>query len=184
MDTLAMRHLFERAATAMKDNPMLAFSLNLSAATVHSDHSLEMIAELVKRVGANTAQIIFEIAEDVLLADTTRSRAFIRAVRRMGFRVTLDRFGSGVSALGLLRTFEVDFIKIDRSLIRDLDTSATARHMLRAVAGTAQSMGVAVIGCGVETEESYQYLRAAGIDFAQGYYLGRPVHNRIDVSVS
>ncbi|MBI1363326.1 MAG: EAL domain-containing protein [Proteobacteria bacterium] len=184
MDTLAMQHLFERAANAMADNPRLAFSMNLSAATVHAERSIDMISELVRKVRINPGQIIFEIAEEVLLADTSRSRNFIRAVRRMGFRVTLDRFGSGVSALGLLRTFEVDFIKIDRGLIRDLDTSATARHMLRAVAGTAQSMGVAVIGCGVETEASYQYLRAAGIDFAQGYYLGRPVHNRIDVSVS
>jgi EAL domain-containing protein (putative c-di-GMP-specific phosphodiesterase class I)/GGDEF domain-containing protein len=184
MDTLTMQHLFERASAAMAENPRLAFSLNLSAATVHAERSVDMIDELVRRLRINPGQIIFEIAEDVLLADTPRSRQFIRAVRRMGFRVTLDRFGSGVSALGLLRTFEVDFIKIDRGLIRDLDTSATARHMLRAVAGTAQSMGVAVIGCGVETEASYQYLRAAGVDFAQGYYLGRPVHNRIDVSVT
>lgn len=184
MDQLMMQRLFQRARTAMEDHPELAFSLNLSAATVLSPDGVALIETLSRTNRVPPNQVILEVAEGVLLADPSRARIFLRGVRRLGFRVALDRFGGGLSALGLLRSMEVDFIKIDVGLIRELDASPTAEAILKTIATTAQSQGVAVVACGIESAEAYEKLRAAGMDFAQGYYLGRPMRNRIDLPLN
>ena len=175
-DQLALRRVLAQASKAEGGVP---YALNLSAGTVFSPRSLKALEALVAQSGVAAERLIFEIAEEIVLADPYRSQCFISGLRRLGCRVAFDRFGGGMSALGLLRRFEVDFVKIDISLVRDLQESSAAVMMVKALASTAQSLGVAVVACGVETEVTYNRLRALGVDFVQGYYLGRPVREQI-----
>jgi len=87
----------------------------------------------------------------------------------------MDDFGTGYSSLGYLRSFPFDKIKIDQCFVRDMETSADCKAIVRAVTGLGQSLGIATTAEGVETREQLDQVRAEGCDEVQGYFFSRPV---------
>jgi EAL domain-containing protein (putative c-di-GMP-specific phosphodiesterase class I) len=115
-----------------------------------------------------------EVTETVLLGNDDSILGELHQLRGIDVRIALDDFGTGYSSLSYLRLFPFDRIKIDRSFVRDIDSSPHCAAIVCALAGLARSLGVSTTAEGVETEEQMTLLSAAGCTTVQGYLFGRP----------
>lgn len=99
----------------------------------------------------------------------------IAELKRLGYRVCVDDFGTGFSNLGSMRKFKPDYLKIDRSFVFEMETASVRSSLIPEIVAIARATGAAVIAEGVENEQQLQGLRSLGVEFAQGYFLGRPM---------
>ncbi|MFV0297672.1 MAG: EAL domain-containing protein, partial [Hyphomicrobiaceae bacterium] len=106
--------------------------------------------------------------------DKDRAIEILGRIRALGIAVAIDDFGEGYSSLATLRTFPFDKIKMDRSLIKDIERDPRAMAIVRAVLALGKSLEIPVLAEGVETRLQLSILRSEGCDAAQGYLLGRP----------
>ena len=98
----------------------------------------------------------------------------LHQLRSLGVRIAMDDFGTGYSSLSYLRSFPFDKIKIDRSFVRNLASSADSKAIIRAVTGLGSSLGMTTTGEGVEFQEELEYLEQEGCTEAQGYFFSEP----------
>lgn len=119
--------------------------------------------------------IIIEITEGLLLEASGQVEAKLKHYRENGMQVALDDFGTGYSSLSYLRKFEIDYLKIDRSFVANLEESPEDRVLCRAIIAMAHSLGIKVIAEGIETKQQRDVLFEANCDFGQGYYFARPM---------
>jgi len=108
------------------------------------------------------------------VGDIRRAETLIRTLRQMGCGVALDDFGTGLSSLSYLRSLPINMLKIDGSFVRDVLTDSKAESMIEAVAYLARSMKLITVAEYVETEEIRVRVQHLGVDYAQGYAIGRP----------
>jgi EAL domain-containing protein (putative c-di-GMP-specific phosphodiesterase class I) len=101
--------------------------------------------------------------------------SFIRALKQLGCRFALDDFGSGMSSFTYLKTLPVDFLKIDGLFVRDISTDHSHRAIVEAIHRVGQTMGLKTIAEHVEDETTRAILQDIGVDYVQGYGVGRPV---------
>ena len=111
----------------------------------------------------------------MLMDGSPEAKAILDDLKNLGIRLSIDDFGTGYSALSYLKEFPFDTLKIDRSFIKDITTDAKGSSVVKAIVRMSQSMGLKVIGEGVETKEQFEMLRAFGCDFVQGYYFSKPL---------
>ncbi|MFC3442529.1 putative bifunctional diguanylate cyclase/phosphodiesterase [Sphingobium rhizovicinum] len=123
---------------------------------------------------APPAMLELEITESLAMEMDPRILDQLRALRQDGVRIAIDDFGTGYSNLSRLRELPVDRVKIDRSLVRDIATSAEARTICSAVVGLIQGLGMEVVVEGIENEAQMDVLRIIGCTLFQGYHLARP----------
>lgn len=148
-------------------------SVNMSARTlIHP--GLPKILAAVGATGAPAGRLAVEITERVLLDDGNGAGAAIASLRAAGLHVGLDDFGTGYSALAYLRRYPLDFLKIDRSFVADLDGRPGPAAIFQAVMAVARALDLDVIAEGVETSAQHAALGQLGCRLAQGYHLGRP----------
>jgi EAL domain-containing protein (putative c-di-GMP-specific phosphodiesterase class I) len=121
------------------------------------------------------AMLELEITESLAMDMDERVLGQLSALRQDGVRIAIDDFGTGYSNLARLRELPVDRVKIDRSLVRDIATSAEARTICSAVVGLIQGLGMEVVIEGVETQAQMDMLRVIGCTLFQGYHLARPM---------
>ncbi|WP_353661699.1 EAL domain-containing protein [Hydrogenimonas sp. SS33] len=150
------------------------FSVNVSAEDIADESDRRMISEMLENNRAYADRIAFEILETEEVEDYESVAAFIREVRRYGCRISIDDFGSGYSNYEKLLQLEIDYLKIDGSLIRDVDHNAHARLVVRTLVTFAKEAGIATVAEFVHSEMVCRAVRSLGIDFAQGYWLGEP----------
>ena len=118
---------------------------------------------------------VVEITEQDIATATERFHEAMRELKRSGFRLWLDDFGSGYSSLNVFSKFDIDLIKFDMDLLRNLDDhGGLNRRIITALAGVARESGIHTLVEGMETEEQRQFLKEAGIELAQGYLFHRP----------
>ncbi len=159
--------------------PLLPVSVNFSAQDFDYRNIPEEIESLYHSTGADQliprSSIIIEITEHDMAAASDSFNEQLKTLRRMGYRLWLDDFGSGYSSLNVLSSFDVDLIKLDMALIQRLDDrNGINREIIRAILSIARSLGVETLAEGVETEEQKEFLASAGCDLAQGFLLRRP----------
>ena len=99
----------------------------------------------------------------------------MKALQSHGFRISVDEFGTGYSALGYLRELPVDTLKIDRCFIAELDTSDDDSAIVQAIISMAKALGLRIVAEGVENAKQLEILKSLGCDQAQGYFFSRPV---------
>ena len=116
-----------------------------------------------------------EITEGLLLDDWSDVHRQLNQLRNIGFSISLDDFGTGYSALSYLKKFSIDYLKIDRSFINDIVQDADSQAIVKSIIAMARQLGIKTIGEGVETFEQSKILKAAGCDYAQGYYYAKPM---------
>jgi EAL domain-containing protein (putative c-di-GMP-specific phosphodiesterase class I) len=116
-----------------------------------------------------------ELTESMLALEPERASATTRALSELGCKLAIDDFGTGYSSLAQLKRFPVDFLKIDRSFIIDLEGGEGPQAVVKAAIAMAHGLGMAIIAEGVETPEQADFLRAAGADVVQGYLYGKPM---------
>ncbi|MBW9273607.1 MAG: EAL domain-containing protein, partial [Candidatus Thiodiazotropha sp. (ex. Lucinisca nassula)] len=116
-----------------------------------------------------------EITESVFLDEHRKPGARLGALREEGIGISIDDFGTGYSSLSYLKRFPVDKIKIDRSFVRDVTTDTEDAALCEAIIAMAHHLGLKVVAEGVETKAQWQFLHKSGCDYAQGFYIGRPM---------
>lgn len=137
----------------------------------HVDKWLSYLQEL----GLSGKHIAIEITEGVLLHVDSAISAILLKFRDAGVEISIDDFGTGYSALSYLKKFDIDYLKIDLSFIRDLETDPNDRALSEAIIMIAHKLGLKVIAEGVETPGQLKLLAAADCDFAQGYLYTKPI---------
>ena len=119
--------------------------------------------------------ICFEISESVAISNFVHSKRIMNALHSLGCHLVLDDFGSGFSSLNYLRELPLSYLKIDGNFVHNLVSNPVDAAMVKAVHEVGQVMNLLTIAELVEDAETLQHLRQIGVDFAQGYYCGRPV---------
>lgn len=154
--------------------PTLSINLNVSPEDLRSDVFVRLLGERLERSGLPERSFKLEITERALV-NTDLARSMIRRLRERGHEVAVDDFGTGFSSLSYLSTFELDWLKIDKSFVDAIGTGAATSHVIVHVIEMARSLGLRTVAEGVETEEQVQWLIAHGVDLGQGYYFSRPL---------
>jgi EAL domain-containing protein (putative c-di-GMP-specific phosphodiesterase class I) len=119
--------------------------------------------------------IVMEITEGLLMDDRIEVKDTLLAYRDAGIQVSLDDFGTGYSAMSYLQRFDIDYIKIDQSFVRNMVKNSGDQAIVEAIVVMAHKLGMKVIAEGVETEQQRDILAAAGCDYVQGYLFARPM---------
>ncbi len=153
-------------------------SVNVSAIQFKSPNLVATIMSALGESGLDPQRLELEVTESVMLDAGGTALAVLRNIREIGVRVALDDFGIGYSSLGYLRDFPFDRIKIDQSFIRGTANDAVGRAIVRAVASLGQSLGIATVAEGVETEEQMARVVSDGCTDVQGYLISRPMPPR------
>jgi EAL domain-containing protein (putative c-di-GMP-specific phosphodiesterase class I) len=162
-----VRTAVARAAPGIPDDALIfvnVHGLELTDEDLFSDSCA--LAPLAPR-------IVLEITERIGL-DTVAGPARVAMLRRRGYRIAVDDLGAGYAALGALATLEPEVVKLDMSLIRDIDVHATKRRVVGAIATLCRELGSRVIAEGVETPSELAAVREIGIELIQGFLLARP----------
>jgi diguanylate cyclase (GGDEF)-like protein len=147
----------------------LKVAVNLSAMQFRCPDILDTIVSAVRAAGLEPRVLEIELTESALMIDPEGAASALKMLRAMGVSIAIDNFGTGYSSLSYLRRLPIDKLKIDRSFIRDLPSSATDESIVRAIVSLAHSVGLQVVAEGVETAEQLERIRALGCDQWQGY---------------
>ena len=135
----------------------------------------ERVAAVLAETGWPAGEVVLEVTESLLEADSEVAVAALHALRALGIRVALDDFGTGYSSFSRLDTLPVDVLKVDSSFIATTTSSVRRAQMLRSIVGLAGALGLDVVAEGVETAGQDELLRSVGCTFGQGWLHGRPV---------
>lgn len=150
------------------------FAINLSGASVGDPSCHSIIKDYFTEYKIDPTNICFEITETAAIANLQYATRFIKDLRAIGCRFSLDDFGSGLSSFGYLKNLKVDFLKIDGSFIRDIVEDSTDEAMVKSINSIGHVMGLKTIAEFVETQEILDKLSAIGVNYAQGYHIDRP----------
>lgn len=155
--------------------PIIPVSINFSAQDFDHADIVGSLNAMFEESGIGKENIIIEITEQDIAAASDRFKQQLFDLRSSGYRLWLDDFGSGYSALNMLSQYDVDVLKIDLEFLRHLDDHNGAnRHIMKATVDVANKMGIRTLAEGMETEEHLKFLREIGCEFAQGFYYYRP----------
>lgn len=152
----------------------LSVSVNLSVAHFRAGSVADDIGRALKSSGLRADLLTLEITETIQILNWDHVSASLSRIRALGCRIAIDDFGSGYSSLAYLRAMQADELKIDRSLVAEIETSEEARFILDSVVDLAHSLGMEVVVEGVETDRQLRRITALGCGRAQGFLIGRP----------
>jgi diguanylate cyclase (GGDEF)-like protein/PAS domain S-box-containing protein len=152
-----------------------AVAINLSGTSVARDPGLTRLieSELID-ASVDPSRLIFEITETAAIANMIEAERFADDLSRLGCGLALDDFGIGFGSFYYLKHLPVDYIKLDGEFIQNLPRSDFDKHMVRAIVDVARGLRIKTIAESVADDETIELLRQLGVDYAQGYHLGRP----------
>ncbi len=163
-----------QAARWRREGVALQVSVNLSARSLVRPGLAATVAAALRRHHVEPAHVTLEVTETALMGQPERARRTLDELRALGTPLSLDDFGTGYTSLSMLTTMCFDEIKIDRSFVAELSTSASAAAVVASVIELGHRLGLDVVAEGVEDEAQRQVLEELGCDRLQGYLLGRP----------
>ncbi|MBI5232595.1 MAG: EAL domain-containing protein [Coriobacteriales bacterium] len=158
------------------------FSINVSGRGFTDPDLPTIIKEALANRGVDPSRLVIEITETAAVTDISAAQEFIRTLRDVGCKFSIDDFGSGSASFAYLKHLDVDYLKLDGSLVKGLRTAADDAHFVRAIVEMCKALGIETIAEFVEDEQLFDAVRKARVDFAQGYYIGRPAPLEISVT--
>lgn len=161
-------------AKTMMEGKKFTFGMNLSGKNLGDESLLEFLKTKIAEAGADPGALLFEITETAAIGDLDRALKFIKALKGLGCSFALDDFGVGFTSFSYLQKMNVDYIKIDGSFIKKLLESPNDQVFVRAISDVARGLGIKSIAEFVEVPETLRILRMFGVDYAQGYLIGKP----------
>lgn len=164
----------EACSTAAQWPSHLIVAVNFSAAQFHTGTLLAEVNHALERTMFPAYRLEVEITEGTILKDEELVLSQLNALRDMGCSIALDDFGTGYSSLSYLWQFPFSKLKMDRSFIQAMDSTAKAISILKSIVDLSRNLGLKVTAEGIETPEQMQVLRGLGCDYVQGYLFGRP----------
>lgn len=153
----------------------LYMSVNLAPLQLELPNLSELVASILAEHGLPPSALVLEITEGVLLGAGPLQSGNLQRIRELGVRVSLDDFGTGYCALGYLKRFAIDQLKIDRSFVQNLERDRRDASLVTAILSLAQGLGLKVIAEGIETEGQRGLLKELGCSLGQGYLFSRPL---------
>ena len=155
--------------------PPLRVSVNVSSVQFQSNAFVPMVQRVLRETGAPPGLIELELTESLLIANVEQARSTIEALKALGLQISIDDFGTGYSSLNYLRQFAVDYLKIDRSFVKDIAGNPRDRAVVVAIIELAKALGITVVAEGVETEAQAAFFADADCDELQGFLFCRPL---------
>jgi EAL domain-containing protein (putative c-di-GMP-specific phosphodiesterase class I)/GGDEF domain-containing protein len=170
------RLIVETALSTIKNKNLQDqyFGLNLSSRCIHDDHFLIWLERRLLKDAAIASRLVFEVSEYGMQQNLKTSKRFIDMLHRNGARLTVEKFGTGMTSFKFFRDIKPDFIKMDGSYTRHIDDDKNNQYFIRLMVDLAHRIGVGVFAESVETQEEKQMLESLFIDGTQGYYIGKP----------
>lgn len=169
------RHIAGKALAAAVDWDTLALSLNVTAEDLASDAFAADFRELLTGTGFVPTRLTLEVTEHALVADFAQSAAALAELASTGVRIALDDFGTGYANFRTLKSLPLDTIKLDASMVRDVDSDPRDRAILTAIVAMARALGLKIVCEGVERESQLAVLQQEGCDTFQGFLRSGPI---------
>ena len=184
-------HTFDRDARARALQLAARLSLQTSLSLNFLPQSLNTLGDSISNTidtaagcGIRADQLILEITENEIIHDPARFAQQVNSFKSSGVRLAIDDFGAGYAGLNLLAEFQPDIVKIDMTLVRDIDSKGPRQAIARALIQVCNDLGLEVIVEGVETESEARWFKRHGINLFQGFYFARPAFERLEVPAS
>ena len=164
---------------------LTTFCINISGQSLADDDFLPHVEARIQESGLSPDSICFEITETAIVRNLDRAQRFIQQLRKLGCRFALDDFGTGYCSFAYLKNLPVQYLKLDGAFVRDLLDDALSEAIVKSITQIGRVMGAATVAEHVENELVVQKLRELGVDYVQGFAIGRPepladVLDRID----
>lgn len=173
IDRWVIAHAFAHIARQPLGRRSL-YSINLSGASLNDDETLQFILRQLTVNALEPQQLCFEITETAAIANLINASAFIGALHDKGCKFALDDFGSGMSSFAYLKHLPVDYLKIDGSFVKDMDSNSIDATLVAAIHNIGHVMGLETIAEFAENDAVLARLAEIGVNYAQGYGVGRP----------
>ena len=152
-----------------------ACMINLSGASVTDAELADFVCALLAQYGLPWSSIGFELTETAAITNLANAAQLMNRLKKLGCPIALDDFGSGMSSFGYLRNLPVDFLKVDGAFVKNMTTDAVNYAVVEAIQNIGRVMSIQTVAESVEDENVLAALTLIGVDFAQGFFLGRPV---------
>ncbi len=155
--------------------PTLQVAVNLSSKQLRDKNLIAAVRQALAESGIEPRYLDLELTESVLMQDMEQATTILKELKAVGISFSLDDFGTGYSSLSYLKRFPIDYLKIDRSFVRDITTDPVGAGLVKAIIAMANVLRIKVIAEGVETYEQLDFLRSHGCDITQGYFCSKPL---------
>jgi EAL domain-containing protein (putative c-di-GMP-specific phosphodiesterase class I) len=157
------------------DNVQRYMAVNLSSRQFRGKGIVDKVADALSKYDLSGESLGLEITERLLMKDVPEVVATLNQFKEMGIRLSIDDFGTGYSSLSYLKRFPFDVLKIDQAFVKDIGKDPDDEALCEAIISMAHSLGLSLIGEGVENEEQYEFLQSRGTEVIQGYYVSKPL---------
>lgn len=181
LDVAKKGRYYSKITRIVLDNSFLALSqtdksisINLSVFDIERDEIREYIYSLLQTYQKNSHRIVLELLESDDIKDFNLIKTFIQSVKRFGVKIAIDDFGTGYSNFERLLEYKPDIIKIDGSLIKNIQTNRHNRSIVEMIVSFAKKQHIQTVAEFVENQEIFHIVQALGIDYSQGYAFGKP----------
>ncbi len=161
------------AASALPDH--LTLAINISPFQLRDLELPEQIQHLAASAGFSLSRLMVEITESAFIDNQENATAIVAELKTLGCKLALDDFGTGYSSLHHLQSLPFDELKVDRSFVSSMTEKRDSRKIVAAVVGLGQSLGLATVAEGIETQEQAEMMLWLGCELGQGYFYGRPM---------
>ena len=174
IDMMIIEKAIRVQSRMQKKGKQISISMNLSGKEIGSKELLRFITEKVSETETTPDSLVFEITETAAIGEFYKVKSFISHLRSFGFKFSLDDFGVGFASFRYLQNIKVDYIKIDGSFVKKLTVSRNDRLFVKSIVDVAQGMGIETVAEFVENQATLEILKEYGVDYAQGYFIGKP----------
>ena len=174
VDRVVLSKAIKSLASLPVEQSKISYSINLSGLSVGDPDMYRYIEDEITKNNIDPRRITFEITETAACEQLNSAIEFIEKIRRLGCKISLDDFGVGFSSFSYLKHLRADIIKIDGSFIRDIHNNNADQLFVKALVDVAQGMGMATVAEFVENQQILELVTSLGVEYAQGYHIGRP----------
>ena len=174
------QYVWERVCAQLRDwkeagYPLVPVSVNVSRADVYQANLVETLLNLTKKYGVNPAYLHLEVTESAYTENPGQLISTVEELRRVGFIIEMDDFGSGYSSLNMLGQMKLDILKLDMKFIRNETARPMEQSILYDIITMAHKLHLSVVAEGVEIRDQVTRLQAVGCDYVQGYFFAKPM---------
>ena len=136
---------------------------------------MNQVQVLLETYSLEPGELELELTESAVIQDVRQAVSVMQRIRKLGVRIALDDFGTGYSSLNYLRMLPIDTLKIDQSFVQDVITDPGSRSIIRFLVQLSRELGLRTVAEGVETEDQLAFLKEAGCDEIQGFFVSPPI---------
>ena len=155
--------------------PLPVVSVNVSRADIYRSDLVDTLLKITQKYGINPAYLHLEITESAYAENPSQIISTVEELRKLGFIVEMDDFGSGYSSLNMLSRMKLDILKLDMKFIQNEIAKPERQSILNDIISMAHRIELSVVAEGIETREQMKRLKSVGCDYAQGYFFAKPM---------